>query len=121
ADRPRHRRGDAAGDRARDRRRGRVRPEGRHRSAAAVRASPRRQSIRAGARGVIEWLEVDGVEDWLDEVLTPAGVPRALATIVHTSGSTPREPGARMVIYRDGRTRGTIGGGCGEAQVRNAA
>lgn len=43
--------------------------------------------------------------------------PAALATIVRTKGSTPRKAGARMLIYRDGRTLGTIGGGCGESEV----
>lgn len=44
--------------------------------------------------------------------------PAALATIVRTKGSTPRKAGARMLIYRDGRILGTIGGGCGESEVR---
>lgn len=44
--------------------------------------------------------------------------PAALATIVKTRGSTPRKAGARMLVYRDGRTLGTIGGGCGESEVR---
>ncbi|NLI12749.1 MAG: XdhC family protein [Peptococcaceae bacterium] len=46
------------------------------------------------------------------------GTPAALATIVKTKGSTPRKAGARMLIYRDGRILGTIGGGCGESEVR---
>ena len=46
-----------------------------------------------------------------------SGTPVALATVVKTTGSTPRGPGARMVIRRDGRHLGTVGGGCGEAQV----
>lgn len=46
-------------------------------------------------------------------------VPAALATIVRTKGSTPRKAGARMIVYRDGRMLGTIGGGCcGESEVR---
>lgn len=45
----------------------------------------------------------------------------ALATIVHTRGSTPREVGARMIITADGGTTGTVGGGCGEAEVWSAA
>jgi xanthine/CO dehydrogenase XdhC/CoxF family maturation factor len=40
-----------------------------------------------------------------------------VATIVHTRGSTPREVGTRMLIGADGRTTGTIGGGCGEADI----
>jgi xanthine dehydrogenase accessory factor len=47
--------------------------------------------------------------------------PAALATIVHTRGHCPREVGARMLVTRDGRTYGTIGGGCGEAEVRRLA
>jgi len=47
--------------------------------------------------------------------------PAALATIVRTKGSTPRKAGSRMLIYRDGRMTGTIGGGCGEAEVRQQA
>ena len=44
-----------------------------------------------------------------------------LATIVETTGSTPREVGAKMIICVDGSTFGTVGGGCGEDQVRSAA
>lgn len=40
-----------------------------------------------------------------------------IATIVHTRGSTPREIGARMIIKPDGTAVGTVGGGCGEAEV----
>ena len=44
-----------------------------------------------------------------------------LATIIETSGSTPREAGAKMIICMDGTTYGTIGGGCGESQAHSAA
>ncbi|MGD2097516.1 MAG: XdhC family protein [Desulfobacterales bacterium] len=44
-----------------------------------------------------------------------------LATIIETTGSTPREVGAKMIICVDGATYGTVGGGCGENQVRSAA
>ncbi len=40
-----------------------------------------------------------------------------VATIVRTRGSTPREVGARMIVENDGTIRGTVGGGCGEAEV----
>jgi xanthine dehydrogenase accessory factor len=43
-----------------------------------------------------------------------AGERTALVTIVSTSGSTPQRVGARMLVYEDGRTDGTIGGGCYE-------
>jgi xanthine dehydrogenase accessory factor len=45
------------------------------------------------------------------------GEPVALATVAETRGSTPRKTGARMVVRPDGSFLGTIGGGCGEAEV----
>src|SRR5437588_3448441 len=44
------------------------------------------------------------------------GKPFALATVVNVRGSTPREVGAKMIVREDGQY-GTIGGGCGEAEV----
>jgi xanthine dehydrogenase accessory factor len=40
--------------------------------------------------------------------------PAALVTIVAAHGSTPQRVGAKMLVYADGRTVGTIGGGCYE-------
>ena len=45
------------------------------------------------------------------------GEPRVLATVANTRGSTPRKPGAIMLLRPDGTFRGTIGGGCGESEV----
>ncbi|MDH4207337.1 MAG: XdhC family protein [Anaerolineae bacterium] len=45
----------------------------------------------------------------------------ATATVVTTQGSTPREVGAKMVVRPTGETLGSIGGGCGEAEVWQAA
>ena len=42
------------------------------------------------------------------------GEPAALITVVATKGSTPQRVGAKMLAYADGRTEGTIGGGCYE-------
>src|ERR1044072_3605080 len=42
------------------------------------------------------------------------GEPAALVTIVSTTGSTPQRIGAKMLVFGDGRTGGTIGGGCYE-------
>lgn len=50
-----------------------------------------------------------------------AGEKVALATIIATKGSTPRKAGAQVLFFQDGRTVGTIGGGCGEAEVRGHA
>ena len=44
-----------------------------------------------------------------------------LATIIETSGSTPREIGAKMIVCADGTIYGSVGGGCGESQVKSAA
>lgn len=38
----------------------------------------------------------------------------ALVTITNSTGSTPQRVGAKMLVYADGRTVGTIGGGCYE-------
>jgi xanthine dehydrogenase accessory factor len=40
-----------------------------------------------------------------------------LATIVRAKGSTPRGVGSRMAIEPGSGSVGTVGGGCGEAQV----
>ena len=49
------------------------------------------------------------------------GEPLVVATVAATRGSTPRKPGARMAVRPDGSFCGTIGGGCGEAEVWSAA
>ena len=45
----------------------------------------------------------------------------AIVTIINVRGSTPRKAGTKMLITRDGQTFGTIGGGCGEAEVKREA
>lgn len=59
------------------------------------------------------------MSDMLHEIrdTIASGERAALATIVRTRGSTPREVGARMVVRADGAIQGTVGGGCGEADV----
>ena len=56
------------------------------------------------------------IQGHLDE-----GVPFALATVVTTRGSTPRKSSAKMLVTKEGEIKGTIGGGCGEAEVWSAA
>ena len=46
-----------------------------------------------------------------------AGEPVVLATVVRTSRSVPRRAGSKMLIYADGRTVGTGGGGEMEHRV----
>ncbi len=50
-----------------------------------------------------------------------SGEAVAVATVVRTRGSVPREVGAKMLIHPGGQHVGTIGGGCGEAEVIRAA
>jgi xanthine dehydrogenase accessory factor len=63
---------------------------------------------------------MDEVFDQLQSALT-RGEPVVLATVAATRGSTPRRPGARMLVRDDGSSLGTIGGGCGEAEVLQEA
>jgi xanthine dehydrogenase accessory factor len=41
----------------------------------------------------------------------------ALATIVRHLGSTPRKDNAKMLVYEDGSTFGSVGGGCVEGEI----
>lgn len=45
------------------------------------------------------------------------GVPAAIATVIEAKGSTPRGISAKMLIYADGHTAGTVGGGAVESRV----
>lgn len=67
---------------------------------------------RSGADG---GFDREGLEALAD------GVPMTLCTIIKKSGSAPRGMGARMMVDKDGRSYGTIGGGAAEAEVINAA
>jgi xanthine/CO dehydrogenase XdhC/CoxF family maturation factor len=50
-----------------------------------------------------------------------SGTPAALATVLRTKGSVPRHAGSRMLVEPERGLVGTIGGGCGEADVIAAA
>jgi xanthine dehydrogenase accessory factor len=45
----------------------------------------------------------------------------ALATVLATRGSTPRKAGTKMLVEPGRGLVGTVGGGCGEAEVLEAA
>lgn len=49
--------------------------------------------------------------------LIKTGQTAALAIIVKTKGSTPRRAGAKMIVLKDGKTIGTMGGGDLEKRV----
>jgi xanthine/CO dehydrogenase XdhC/CoxF family maturation factor len=64
--------------------------------------------------------EINIIDALLEQAISGKCV--ALATVVHTRGSVPRHAGSKMII--DPATDsliGTIGGGCGEADVIAAA
>lgn len=54
--------------------------------------------------------------EWLE-----AGRQVALATVVETSGSSPRPVGSNLVIAADGAFVGSVSGGCVESAVVSAA
>jgi xanthine dehydrogenase accessory factor len=47
--------------------------------------------------------------------------PCVFCEVVDTRGSTPQKAGAAMLVFADGGQRGTLGGGCIEAEVRQRA
>ncbi len=49
------------------------------------------------------------------------GEAAALVTIVAARGSTPQRVGAKMLVFADGRSVGTIGGGCYESDASGKA
>jgi xanthine dehydrogenase accessory factor len=61
--------------------------------------------------------------DIYDEIvrLRKLGQKCAVATIVQVNGSIPSYESAKMLVREDGSMVGTIGGGCVEAEVWNAA
>ena len=46
---------------------------------------------------------------------------KAIVTVTSTKGSTPRGAGAKMIVWSEGRTLGSIGGGCSEGEIIVAA
>jgi len=49
------------------------------------------------------------------------GAGGVVATVVSVGGSTPRSAGAKMLVYVDGRTLGSVGGGVVESQTIDRA
>jgi len=47
--------------------------------------------------------------------------PCVCCIVAETRGSTPQKAGAAMLVFADGSQRGTLGGGCVEAEVRQRA
>ncbi len=53
--------------------------------------------------------------------LTSKGLPFAFGEVVEAKGSTPQKPGAKAIFGADGRSSGTLGGGCLEAEAKRVA
>ncbi|HLP76675.1 MAG TPA: XdhC family protein [Candidatus Paceibacterota bacterium] len=50
-----------------------------------------------------------------------SGEPVALGIITGVKGSSPQKLGAKALFYSDGRIKGTLGGGCLEAEIQQRA
>jgi xanthine dehydrogenase accessory factor len=50
-----------------------------------------------------------------------SGEPVALGVISDAKGSSPQKVGAKALFYADGRIKGTLGGGCLEAEIQHRA
>lgn len=66
-------------------------------------------------------LEQTNVNMDLLRFLARSTEPKAMMLVLESKGSTPVKPGAMMGIDGMGTTYGTIGGGCGEAEVISRA
>ena len=49
------------------------------------------------------------------------GQPFALGIISGIKGSSPQKQGAKALFFADGRIKGTLGGGCLEAEIQDRA
>lgn len=69
------------------------------------------------------WAESGVLMDLYEAIvdLRRRGRRAALATIVRRLGSTPRKDHAKMLVLDDGSALGSVGGGCTEAEVWQAA
>jgi xanthine dehydrogenase accessory factor len=71
-------------------------------------------------RGIsIEKDEAEPVKDLYEEIVRcrQEGKPAALATVIKTEGSVPREAGSKMLVFPDGSIIDSIGGATAEAQA----
>lgn len=66
------------------------------------------------------WKETADIVSRL-RTLAAASHGAALATVVRTSGSAYRRPGAKLLVADSGETLGSVSGGCLEADIREVA
>ncbi|HWQ41771.1 MAG TPA: XdhC/CoxI family protein, partial [Desulfosporosinus sp.] len=77
------------------------------------------KSTKDTASVKVNWPELDRL--LLEELCKDTGESKALVTIIETKGSVPRKAGAKMLVWSYGKSLGSIGGGCAEGEVINAA
>lgn len=75
----------------------------------------RRSAVAKAAESPV--LEQTDVNRKMLDFAIHGDTPKAIMTVIGTKGSTPAPSGAMMVIDVLGENRGTIGGGCSEAEV----
>lgn len=78
---------------------------------------PRLSPLRALRFGLL-------IKDLIFQALANAvrrGEPVALGIITGTKGSSPQKVAAKALFFADGRLKGTLGGGCLEAEVQRRA
>lgn len=59
--------------------------------------------------------------DIISNISNKDSTPKALLTILSSKGAVSKKTGSKMIAYVDGRTLGSIGGGCSEAKVLTKA
>jgi len=79
----------------------------------------RRKNSNTVQKKSFDWPEFD--KDVVEKLCVESTMPKALITIISSKGSVPRKAGAKMIEYLDGRTLGSIGGGCSEADILTKA
>src|ERR1051326_5746727 len=80
--------------------------------------------VAMGRRAWFIGLRIDGMKNRIFLELAQAariGEPIALGIISGVKGSSPQKVGAKALFYSDGRIKGTMGGGCLEAEIQQRA
>lgn len=81
------------------------------------------QLIQIKRWGYKEKKTTDGgdIDFYVLELLAKSLEPLCIVTVIDTKGSTPRGIGAKMLVYPTGHVKGSIGGGCSEAEILHVA
>jgi xanthine dehydrogenase accessory factor len=66
-------------------------------------------------------VEQDADVDLIEQLAGEERLDAAIVTVLSTTGSTPRGAGAKMAVFPGGRSAGSVGGGCAEAEVMRDA